>query len=125
MTMSRRGLLVGGASGAAAIVAILPLSNEERFCKADLKNSAKRVSTEKGDPGEILYAQCCVDGQQIRVWLDGVEQHDAFTADEGLGIVVRAMKSPRGNIMFNAANQEVLTETVTGKVVIEIRDRTV
>ena len=79
-----------------------------------------RVSCEKGDPGERLYAELCGDKRRARVFLDGVEQHEALTADERLGIVRRFAMTSKGNLAFNLSTGEAYIEEVRGVVVVEI-----
>lgn len=75
-----------------------------------------RISCVKGDPGERFYGVLCGDGIRPEVWLDGVKQDHAETADALHGEVVRAVTTPNGNIAINPATNEVLRETVRGKV---------
>lgn len=79
-----------------------------------------RVSSEKGDPGERLYCQLCGDKKRVRIFLDGAEQQMAVTADERLGMVKRAVLTPKGNLAVNHATGEIFHEEVYGAVRIEI-----
>lgn len=103
--MNRRQVF-GGAVAAPAILAATAASGGSR----------DRVSTEQGDPGERRYAELCGDGLAVRVFLDGVEQKDCVTADPGLGLVKRPVRTARGNIAINHATGEIHYETVHGHV---------
>lgn len=92
--------------------------------KAGGRVSRDRISTEKGDPGERRYAELSGDGKRVRVFLDGVEQKDAVTADPGLGIVKRAVVTENGNIAINKATGEIFYETVSGDVRVEVFEGT-
>jgi hypothetical protein len=65
-----------------------------------------------GDPGEI-------NGPGWRVFLDGVEQRFAFTADEEHGFVIRAKRGDDGQIVINRSDYEVERQTVHGVVRVE------
>jgi hypothetical protein len=80
----------------------------------------ERVSCEKGDPGERAYALACAGGKTVKVYLDGVEQKYALTADTNQGWVKRTVVSADGNIAFNRATEEIYTEIVHGAVRIEV-----
>lgn len=80
----------------------------------------RRVSCVKGDPGERLYGEACADEKTVTVFLDGVEQRDALTADEAEGFVDRNIISPGGRVAFNPATREILHERVFGRVEIRI-----
>lgn len=79
-----------------------------------------RISCVAGDPGERAYGILCARGLRPTVWLDGIEQKLAETADVELGLVTRAVDAGGGNIAFNAATGEVLHETVYGRVEITV-----
>ena len=103
--MNRRQLF-GGAIAAPAILAAAAATGSSR----------DRISTETGDPGERRYAELCGDGMQALVFLDGVEQEGCVTADPGLGLVKRAVRTAKGNIAINHATSEIFYETVYGEV---------
>lgn len=79
-----------------------------------------RVSCVAGDPGERAYGILCARGLRPTVWLNGVEQGLAETADVALGLVTRAVDAGGGGIAFNNATGEVLRETVYGRVEITV-----
>jgi hypothetical protein len=91
-----------------------------RYLRDVVEGRIGRISSVKGDPGERLYAECCGDGRKITVLFDGVEQPLAETADEIMGTVTRAVKTPGGNMAVNHATGEILKETVHGDVKIVI-----
>lgn len=82
-----------------------------------------RVSSVKGDPGELLYGKAEIDFQRFRVYLDGVEQDWWHTADEGEGLIVRDVRSPTGAPAYNKVTGEWVQETMHGKVEIVFEDR--
>lgn len=106
--MNRRQLMFGGSALAAAVPAIA--------ATAAAPASANRISCEKGDPGERLYAELCGDRKHAKVYLDGVLQDECVTADPGLGMVKRAVVTERGNIALNRSTGEIFYETVFGVV---------
>lgn len=80
----------------------------------------RRISCVTGDPGERAYGILCARGLQPTVWLDGVEQKLAETADIDLGMVMRAVDAGGGNIAYNKMTGDVLRETVYGRVEITV-----
>lgn len=82
--------------------------------------SFRRVSCERGDPGERAYAILCGDQKSARIFLDGVEQRFAITADMDEGSVLRHVATPEGHIAFNRVTGEIYNETVYGRVDIRI-----
>lgn len=114
--MDRRSVL-----RAVGVVSFLPLGT---MCIHHAKAEAvavagRRISTVKGDAGELFYAKLCGDGKVATVFLDDVEQKWCITADEAQGIVVRHIETEQGNIAINMAT-EILQETVKGRVRIAI-----
>lgn len=79
-----------------------------------------RVSCEKGDPGERAYGIACAERKQVDVYLDGVKQKFALTADAKEGWVKRWIEAGNGRPAFNPATEEVLTEVVYGRVEIRL-----
>lgn len=73
-----------------------------------------RVSTLSEDPGFIPgpYAG-------IRVFFNGYERNDVFTADDNLGVVVVPVRDKNGHFRLTANGDEVLKETLHGIVRIE------
>lgn len=108
--MKRRDLFRAGAAIAIAGTAGLPV----------MAAGGRRVSIVKGDPGERLYAEACGDGKSVRVFLDGVEQRHAETADEAEGFVDRCVTTAEGNIAWNRRTGEILKERAHGRVEIVI-----
>lgn len=84
------------------------------------KIGGRRVSCVPGDPGELLYSQACGDGKTVKVFLDGVEQKWAETADEAEGFVDRIVETPQGNMAINRVTGEILKERVYGDVRVVI-----
>lgn len=109
--MDRRSFLRGAA--VAPIIATLPAISSAPA-------GYERVSCEKGDPGERAYALARADGKTVKVYLDGVEQKHAVTADANEGWVKREVVSPAGNIAYNPATWEIYREIVHGVVRIDI-----
>lgn len=105
--------------GAAALV---PLAIPAAASGAVFKKGGKRISTVPGDPGERLYGECCGDGRRISVYLDGIEQPMAETADEAEGFVTRVVVTENGSIAVNRVTNGIVRETVYGDVRIEISD---
>lgn len=101
--------------GAAAVDEVIPGRS-----KAVEKTFGIRVSCITGDPGEVRYAEALADGMKITVYLDGVECHGCWTADETEGYIVRPRKTAKGNIMVNRATGDILEETVYGNVKVVI-----
>lgn len=77
-----------------------------------------RVSMRKDDPGYRAFCIARGDGKKIRVYLDGVEQKCAATADESTGMIVRLVITENGNVAHDGEN--ILEETVHGTVRVEI-----
>src|SRR5690606_27382111 len=113
--MDRRSFLRGSAVAVAGVPVVAAAS-----CIAVRKLGGRRVSCVQGDPGERLYSQACGDGKTVKVFLDGVEQKWAETADEAEGFVDRIVETPQGNIAINRATGEILKERVYGDVRIVI-----
>lgn len=82
-----------------------------------------RVSIRKDDPGERTFAEIWADGKKGVVYLDGVRQKHAITADEREGMVVRLMTDDRGRVLVNPVEGRALEETVFGDVEIRIVER--
>lgn len=80
---------------------------------------ARRVSTDKFDPGEHVFAKLRASGKQVKVWLDGVEQDNCITADVDEGWVKRYQTDHEGNLAVAIADNTILTEIIKGRVVIE------
>lgn len=116
--LDRRSFLRGVA---AAPLAAVPLSAPLPGRACDFS----RVSCEKGDPGELAYCLACADGKSIKVFLDGVEQKLAVTADTAQGFVKRAIESDGGNLAFNRRTGEIFHEVVHGRVEIRIADKVI
>lgn len=55
-------------------------------------------------------------GERYRVWLDGVPQLDAISADDVAGIVVRHARDADGELVLNWVTYSLQTETVRGRV---------
>lgn len=108
--MKRRDLFRAGAVVAIAGATSMPV----------IAAGGRRVSVVKGDPGERLYGEACGDGKSVRVFLDGVEQRHAETADEVEGFVDRCVTTAEGNIAWNRRTGEILKERVHGRVEIVI-----
>lgn len=85
---------------------------------AAVPKAGLRLSALKDDPGYRAWCELCGDGKTVKVYLDGVEQHDAVTADEADGMVYRAVRTPSGNLAIG--RDEILYETVYGDVRIVI-----
>lgn len=79
-----------------------------------------RISCERGDPGERAYGILCGRGLSATVWLDGVEQKLAVTADVERGYVKRLVDAGGGRIAYNRMTDEVLHEEVYGRVEITV-----
>lgn len=77
-----------------------------------------RVSMEEGDPGFRAYCMARGDRKTVRVFLDGIEQRYATTADAVEGWVERGVRTPEGNLAHDG--ERMLRETVYGAVRIEI-----
>lgn len=80
----------------------------------------RRVSVESGDPGEVELALIRADGHEVEIYLDGVIQEHALTADEAEGMVKRYMTSAGGEILINREAGRILEETVRGLVEVRI-----
>lgn len=105
---SRRSLFGAVALGGAAVA--LAASAEAKPA------SSLRISIDRDDPGERLYAETIADGLKVRVFLDGREMKDVVMADPGLGEIKRAVKTAKGNFVLTADGQEVMYETLKGRV---------
>lgn len=79
-----------------------------------------RISCERGDPGERAYSILRGRNLNPKVWLDGVEQKFAVTADVHEGFVKRAVDAGGGNVAFNDVTGEVFEEVVHGRVEITV-----
>lgn len=73
-----------------------------------------RVSVDEQDPG---YSPGLI-GRGVKVFLDGVEQRYAVTADDELGLVVLCDLDEQGNVKVKG--DEVVWVTVHGAVKIEL-----
>jgi hypothetical protein len=112
--MNRREIFKLG--GAAAAVATIPA----RALAAGPKQSPDytRVSTEEGDAGYVPYGHLMADGRWPTVYLDGVKQDGCLTADSNVGMIKRYVQTEHGN--YAAVGNKLLTETVYGRVLIEV-----
>lgn len=59
-----------------------------------------------------------VEGDDVRVWLDGAEQFFCLEADEEAGTVFRYVTADHGSIVIQG--DEYATELVHGRVCIEL-----
>jgi len=80
------------------------------------KAGGRRLSCKDDDAGYREYCMARGDGQTIKVFLNGEEQKECITADESEGMVVRLVKTAKGNIAHDGGN--LLEETVYGDVSI-------
>lgn len=111
--MDRRAFLRGSAVAVAGIPAVAAPS------PTAVRNAdGRRVSCVQGDPGYRLYCMARGDRQTVKVFLDGVEQKWAETADEVEGFIDRAVATPNGNLAHDG--HEILKERVYGDVRIVI-----
>ncbi len=76
-----------------------------------------RVSTVEGDPGYLDPIT-----HVIEVYLNGVEVSEVVTADEELGVVVRAVTDSDGNIVVDYERSCVVYETLQGNVKIVFKE---
>lgn len=106
-----------------AAVAGLTRGIEAAAALPGLPTVFRRVSCIKGDPGERAYGMICGDHKTVKVFLDGVEQRHALTADVDDGFVDRYVSTEQGNIAVNPMRSEALQERVYGRVEIRIVDR--
>lgn len=74
-----------------------------------------RVSCEKGDPGEAAYNAARLEGKKVIVYLDGVNQPEAVTADVEEGWVRRFKKNEEG-LVIDPDKEEIVIEVVHGDV---------
>lgn len=79
----------------------------------------RRVSIDKFDPGEHVFAKLTASGKSVKIWLDGVEQLQCITADVDEGWVKRYQTDHEGNLAVAIADNTILTEIVKGRVAIE------
>jgi len=84
------------------------------------QSAGRRVSCVTGDPGERLYCEIVAQGKGIEVYLDGMLQRDAKTADEALGLVFRHAYASNGRPLYNRVSGEWIYETVYGDVEIRV-----
>lgn len=110
--MDRRSFLVGAPLLAAASI-FAPTT-------APIRGKGRRISCVTGDPGERLYAEVRAAGLRPEVYLDGEMQELAITADEAEGMVVRAIKSRDGSLLFNPVTDKCVEEKVFGRVEIRL-----
>ena len=74
-----------------------------------------RMSCHKDDPGYAAFLEANLRGKVV-VYLDGVVQHHAITADEEQGFVIRHATDAEGNVLINATRTATVTERVSGQV---------
>ncbi len=78
-----------------------------------------RVSTNKDDElGFASYNSARARGEQVHIYLDGVEQRNCTTADSAEGWVERAKLNADGEVY--AIGDEIAQEIVHGKVEIKL-----
>lgn len=113
MGMNRRELFRAGAAVAAAtaIPALTAMS-------APRQGPVTRISSDKDDAGYTAYCKQVGDGMCVIVHLDGIEQRNCVTADSSEGFVKRWVETDNGNIAHDGQN--ILLETVRGRVVIDV-----
>lgn len=85
-----------------------------------------RVSAVGGaKPDAQLYSLLVSNGRDVTVFLDGIRQANVVSADEEKGEVVRYVEDGKGGLksiwIYPAYHLD--TETLRGKVVIEIERR--
>jgi len=78
-----------------------------------------RLSVDPDDPG---YMERLV-GAAVKVFLDGVERAQVFTADTEKRLVVVPVLDANGRMQLNADRTGVLRETLYGHVRIELPPR--
>lgn len=81
-----------------------------------------RFSVRDNDPGYLPYhLQVVGANKHLTVYLDGEVQSLVITADDETGEVVRYVRDAQGNPQIDPNNKDqAWTETVTGRVVLEI-----
>lgn len=102
------------------VLALAPIAAPALASMPIAPKVGRRISCVPGELGEQLYGECCGDGRAIKIFLDGIEQTWAEMADEAEGVVRRIVMTPEGNMAVNHATDQLVTETVTGEVRIEI-----
>lgn len=110
--MDRRSFLKGAAVAFAAAPAA------EMAAAAVLKPDGIRISCRQDDPGYRAWCILRGDHKKPMVYLNGRLCKFVSTADERLGIVIRGVETPGGNIAHDGEN--FLEETVYGDVGIVI-----
>jgi nucleoside-diphosphate-sugar epimerase len=83
-----------------------------------------RYSTDRDDPGYLPYEAVRRAGQDVHIYLDGQVIKDAVTVDDEAGMVVRYCRNGAGDFYLVGSGEgaSIARETLTGSVVIEIKD---
>lgn len=86
--------------------------------KANVPRFFGRMSTDQYDPGHEHWYEAMKRGEMPTVYLDGVLQMNAITADVELGLVVRVKCNSVGEPIIRA--DALVTEVVYGRVDIRL-----
>lgn len=79
-----------------------------------------RLSCIRGDPGFAAYKRTISGRQAVYIFVDGAPQMYVITADEELGEVLRFVQGEDGRPVVNRDKDDFETETVRGRVHIDI-----
>lgn len=84
-----------------------------------------RISVDKDDAGYRTWYELerKGKGKDVAIFLDGIRQWRVLMADDEAGEVTRCVVTPEGNVAIDEVTECLLTETVKGRVEIQILER--
>lgn len=87
----------------------------------DTGRGQRRYSTDPSDRGYRPWKLLFDLGIWVDVYLNGTEERDVITADEGEGLIVRGVRGSDGQLCLTEDMSGVALETVVGEVTFGFR----